>query len=236
MRLLLAEDDRALSGLLTEVLEKNNYSVDPVYDGAEALDYLRAEIYDGILLDIGMPKADGLTVLRTLRSWGCRTPVMIVSARSEVEDKVLGLDSGASDYVTKPFQMQELLARIRAMTRSCPAQVDSRLRLGNVTLDCAGFQLETPSGSRKLANKEFQMMELMMRGPARRISTEHFLERIWGYNNDAGQNVVWVNISYLRRKLAALGANVQIKSQRGAGYFLEVQEESPRQGIYSVFT
>lgn len=224
MRLLLAEDERSLSRAITAILEKNHYSVDPVFDGAEALDYLATETYDGIILDLMMPKVDGITVLKTLRERGCRTPVLILTAKSEVEDKVLGLDSGANDYLTKPFAAKELLARIRAMTRTYSEQVDSRLRMGNVTLDCAAFVLATPAGNYKLANKEFQMMEMLMRNPKHLISTERFLERIWGYDSDAELNVVWVYISYLRKKLTALGANIQIKAQRNAGYYLEEEK------------
>ena len=221
MRILLAEDERSLSRAVIALLEKNNYSADAVYDGAEALEYLAAENYDAVILDIMMPKMDGLTVLRKLRERGSRIPVLLLTAKSEVEDKVLGLDTGANDYLTKPFATAELLARIRAMTRTQTAQADSRLSFGNVVLDQATFELSAPGGSFRLANKEYQMIELLMRNPRQVIPTERFLEKIWGYDSDVEVNVVWVYISYLRKKLAALHADIQIKATRNTGYSLE---------------
>ena len=223
MRLLLAEDERSLSRAVTALLEKSGYSVDAVYDGAEALDYLRSGDYDGAILDIMMPKLDGLTVLRRLRETGSALPVLLLTAKSEIDDKVEGLDSGANDYLTKPFHTQELLARIRAMTRAQTAQQDSRLRVGNVCLDRASFELSTPAGSYRLTNREFQVMELLMSNARGVVPTERFLEKIWGYDTDVEVNVVWVYISYLRRKLAALGANVRIRSTRNVGFSLEEQ-------------
>lgn len=221
MRLLLAEDERSLSKAIAVILQKNNYSVDAVYDGEEALDYLTAANYDGVILDIMMPKRDGISVLKAMRQSGNQTPVLILSAKSEIDDKVLGLDSGANDYLTKPFAAKELLARIRAMTRTNTDQISSQLHLGNVTLDCATFELSTPTGSYKLANKEFQMMEMLMRHPKNLVSTERFMEHIWGYDSETELNVVWVYICYLRKKLAALSASIRIKAQRNAGYYLE---------------
>lgn len=221
MRILLAEDERSLSRAIIALLERNNYSADAVYDGQEVLDYLEAGNYDALILDWMMPKLDGLCVLRALRQRGNRIPVLMLTAKSEVDDKVLGLDSGANDYLTKPFSTQELMARIRAMTRSQTGQFTSRLTFGNITLDQATFELSSPSGSFRLANKEFQMMELLMRNPRQLIPTERFLERIWGYDSDVELNVVWVYISYLRKKLAALRADIQIKVTRNAGYSLE---------------
>lgn len=222
MRLLLAEDEKALSKALVAILERNNYSVDAVYDGQAALEYLETDNYDGVILDIMMPKADGITVLKKIRKKGNLVPVLILTAKSEVDDKVAGLDAGANDYLPKPFHSKELLARIRAMTRTHISQTDSKLKIGNVILDTATFELSTASGSFRLANKEFQMMELMMSNPNQLISSERFLERIWGYDCEAEINVVWVYISYLRKKLAALEANIQIKAVRNAGYSLEV--------------
>lgn len=202
--------------------KKNNYSADAVYDGQEALEYLEAGNYDALILDLMMPKMDGLTVLRTLREQGNPIPVLILTAKSEVDDKVLGLDTGANDYLTKPFSTQELMARIRAMTRSqTGGQVTSRLTFGNITLDQATFELSSPAGSFRLANKEFQMMEMLMRNPRQIIPTERFLERIWGYDSEVELSVVWVYISYLRKKLSALRSNIQIKVTRNAGYSLE---------------
>lgn len=221
MRLLLAEDEQALSKALTTILQRNNYSVDVAYDGQEALEYLEADNYDGIILDIMMPKVDGITVLKEIRKKGILIPVLLLTAKSEVDDKVLGLDAGANDYLTKPFHSRELLARIRAMTRTQTVQANSKLQIGNVTLDRATYELSTPSGSYRLANKEFQMMEMLMMNPKNLISSERFMEKIWGYDSEAEINVVWVYISYLRKKLVALHANIQIKAMRNAGYTLE---------------
>ena len=171
-----------------------------------------------------MPKLDGLEVLRRLRQAGNAIPVLLLTAKSEVEDKVTGLDTGANDYLTKPFSAAELMARIRAMTRSqAGGQVTSQLTPGNITLDQTNFELSSPHGSFRLANKEYQMMELLLRNPRQLIPTERFVERIWGYASDVELNVVWVYISYLRKKLTALKANIQIKATRNAGYSLEEQ-------------
>lgn len=232
MRLLLAEDEKPLSKALTAILERNNYSVDAVYDGEEALEYLDADNYDGVILDILMPKVDGITVLKTIRNRGNLIPVLLLTAKSEVDDKVAGLDAGANDYLAKPFHSKELLARIRAMTRTQTAQADSKLQIGNGTLDRATFELSTPAGSFRLANKEFQMLELMMSNPSHLISAERFMEKIWGYDSEAEVNVVWVYISYLRKKLTALHANIQIKATRNVGYSLE--EVNDKETAYEI--
>lgn len=221
MRILLAEDERSLSRAVKALLEKNNYSVDAVYDGLEALAYLESGNYDGVILDIMMPKLDGIAVLQRLRERGDPIPVLLLTAKSEVADKVLGLDTGANDYLTKPFATAELLARIRAMTRKQEGQAGSRLAFGNIVLDQATFELSSPAGSFRLANREYQMMELLLRNPGQLISSERFLERIWGYDSEVELNVVWVYISYLRKKLHALHADIQIKATRNAGYSLE---------------
>ena len=221
MRLLLAEDERSLSKAIVTILEKNNYSADAVYDGVEALEYLESGNYDGLILDIMMPRMDGLTVLKKLHEKGNTIPVLMLTAKSEVDDKVQGLDMGANDYLTKPFATKELLARIRAMTRNQMVQPVSQLTMGNITLDQATFELSSPAGSFRLANKEYQMLEMMMRNPRQIISAERFMERIWGYDSEAEINVVWVYISYLREKLAALHADIQIKASRNVGYSLE---------------
>ena len=221
MRLLLAEDERSLSKAIVTILEKNNYSADAVYDGVEALEYLESGNYDGLILDIMMPRMDGLTVLKKLREKGNTIPVLMLTAKSEVDDKVQGLDMGANDYLTKPFATKELLARIRAMTRNQMVQPVSQLTMGNITLDQATFELSSPAGSFRLANKEYQMLEMMIRNPRQIISAERFMERIWGYDSEAEINVVWVYISYLRKKLAALHADIQIKASRNVGYSLE---------------
>ena len=229
MRLLLAEDERALSKALATILERSNYSVDTVYDGEAALEYLAADNYDGVILDIMMPsfldimmpKKDGITVLKELRSRGSKIPVLILTAKSEVDDKVLGLDSGANDYLTKPFHSRELLARIRAMTRAQSSQTSSVLQMGNITLDQRTYELSSPTGSFRLANREFQILELLMQNPGNLISAERLMEKIWGYDSETEISVVWVYISYLRKKLSALGANIQIRATRNVGYCLE---------------
>ena len=220
MRLLLAEDERSLSRALVTILEKNNYTVDAVYNGEDALTFLQTGNYDAAILDIMMPKMDGIAVLKRLRAQENPIPIIMLTAKAEIDDKVLGLDSGANDYLTKPFDTKELLARIRAMTRS-QKSADSRLIFGNVTLNRATFEISSPAGSFRLANKEFQMMEMLMSNPQQLISTERFMEKIWGYDSDTEINVVWVYISYLRKKLVALGADIQIKATRNAGYSLE---------------
>lgn len=221
MRLLLAEDEKSLSRAIIAILERNNYSADAVYDGLEALEYLESDTYDGLILDVMMPKMDGITVLKKLREKGNNIPVLMLTVKSEIDDKVLGLDSRANDYLTKPFNTRELLARIRAMTKANTVQATSILTMGNISLNTATFELSAPGGSFRLANKEFQMLEMLMRNAGRLIPTERFMEKIWGYDSDAEISVVWVYISYLRKKLTALGANVQIKAARNAGYSLE---------------
>ena len=221
MRILLAEDEKSLSKAIQTILEKNHYSVDTVFDGVEALTYLQSNNYDGVILDIMMPKMDGIILLKTIREQGIKVPVLILTAKSEVDDKVLGLDSGANDYLTKPFVGKELLARIRAMTRNQTIHPDSQLHVGNITLDSVSFELSSPSGNFRLANKEYQMMELLMRNPKHMISTEHFMERIWGFDSETEIKVVWVYISYLRKILEALQANIQIRVTRNIGDSLE---------------
>ena len=223
MRLLYAEDEKSLARAVSTILRKNNYSVDVVYDGQAALDYLATENYDGAILDVMMPKADGFEVLRQMRARGDSTPVLLLTARGEIDDRVTGLDSGANDYLTKPFDMKELLARIRAMTRLLSIQPDKTISYGKVTLDCASYDLTGPGGSTKLAGKEFQMMEMLMRNPRKLVSTETFMDRIWGYDSEAELNIVWVYISTLRKKLKGIDADIEIKAQRGLGYYLEAR-------------
>lgn len=220
MRILLAEDEKALSKALVKIFEKNNYSVDAVYNGEDALMYIESGDYDAAVLDIMMPKMDGITVLKKVRSSGSQLPILMLTAKSEIDDRVLGLDSGANDYLPKPFDTKELLARIRCMTRG-KAETDTKLRMGNISLDRATFELASPSGSFRLANKEFQMMEMFLANPRQIFSSERIMEKIWGYDSESEINVVWVYISYLRKKLTALGANIQIKASRNAGYSLE---------------
>ena len=185
MRLLLAEDERELSDALAAVLKHNNYSVDAVYDGEEALAYLEGQEYDGAILDIMMPKMDGITVLKKIRNQGIGVPVLMLTAKTGIDDRVEGLDSGADDYLGKPFAMKELLARIRAMTRRQAELTDNILTYGNVSLNRSTFELASHKGIVRLANKEFQMMEMLIANSGQIISTERFMEKIWGYDIDA---------------------------------------------------
>ena len=222
MRLLLAEDERDLADALEAMLKHNNYSVDVVNNGQDALDYLMLDDYDGAILDVMMPQMDGVTVVKKLRENKKSTPVLLLTAKSEIEDKVYGLDSGADDYLTKPFVTRELLARVRSMTRRQATFTSNVLELGNVSLSKYTFELSTSKDKVRLSNKEYQMMEMLMRNPGNVIQTEQFLERIWGYDSDSEINVVWVNISYLRKKLKALDANIYIKATRNVGDTLEL--------------
>lgn len=221
MRLLLAEDEKELSKALCAILKHNNFSVDAVYDGQDAFDYGLDENYDGIILDIMMPKMNGIEVLRRLRENGVSTPIIMLTAKSEVEDKIHGLDAGADDYLTKPFNMGELLARVRALTRRKSEFSPNVISFGNITLNRETFELSCGKEAIRLGNKEFQMMEMLISNSGRLISTEQFMERIWGYETEAEINVVWVYISYLRKKLLNLNADVEIKAVRGVGYTLE---------------
>lgn len=225
MKLLLAEDERDLSRALVAILKHNHYTVDPVYDGRDAYDYAQNGDYDGLLLDIMMPGMDGLEVLRRLRSEGNTVPVLMLTAKGEQEDKIAGLDLGADDYVTKPFHMPELLARIRALTRRKGEYTPSVIRVGNTELDKLTFELAGPEGRLRLGGKEFQMLEMLLDHPGRVIRTERFMEQIWGYDCESEINVVWVCISALRKKLTAVGSDLKIRALRGVGYSMERTEE-----------
>lgn len=220
MRILLAEDEKALSKVIIKILEKNNYSVDAVYNGENALFSLLNGNYDLGILDIMMPKLDGIEVLKKVREKDNQIPIIILSAKSEIEDKVIGLDSGANDYLAKPFDARELVARIRANTRS-KSEINNELSFGNVSLNRSTYELSSPTGSCRLTSKEYQIMEYFLSDPHHVISTEKMMERVWGYDTNAEINVVWVYISFLRKKLTALNANIQIKAERNSGYYLE---------------
>lgn len=224
MRILLAEDERSMSRALVAILTKNNYSVDAVYDGEEAVSYIMTGDYDCVILDVMMPKLDGFEVLKKIRAGGLTVPVLMLTARSLVDDKVEGLDLGANDYLTKPFDTKELLARIRAITRSITPATDNNLKFGNLTLNRGTYELSTPTGSVRLAAKEFQMMEYLMSNPGILISTEKFMDKVWGLDFDGDINIVWTNLSYLRKKLVQIDANVKIKATRNAGYSLEADK------------
>ena len=224
-KILIADDNQQITSILANYARKEGFEPLVALDGQQALELFEQheKNIDVVLLDVMMPKLDGFEVLRRMRSRGDGTPVLMLTARSEIDDRVSGLDSGANDYLTKPFDMKELLARIRAMTRIPSVQQDKTLKTGKVTLDCATYDLAGPGGSCKLAGKEFQMMEMLMRTPRKLISTEAFMDRIWGYDSEAELNIVWVYISTLRKKLKGIGADVEIKAQRGVGYYLEVR-------------
>ncbi len=221
MRLLLAEDEIELARALATIFKHNNYSVDVVYNGTDALDYLANDVYDGVILDIMMPQTDGLTVLKKIRAQGNSVPVLFLTAKSEIDDRVLGLDCGADDYLTKPFDVKELLARIRAMTRRKGDTTDSVLKFGNLSLDRATYEMSASLGSVRLANKEFQIVEMLISNPQQIIPSERFIEKIWGFESDTELNIVWVNISNIRKKLSSIGADVTIKASRNVGYIME---------------
>lgn len=226
MRILLAEDEEELSNALQAILKHNNYSVDAVYNGKDALDYIMMGNYDAVILDIMMPGMDGISVLKEARANKKQVPVIMLTAKSEIEDRVTGLDAGANDYLTKPFSSKELLARIRAMTRNHSEQTtDNVLRFENISLNRSTFVLEGEGESIRLAGKEYQMLEMLMMHPGQVISADQFMEKIWGFESDAEQSVVWVNLSNLRKKLTSMHAHVQIKAVRGLGYALEVAND-----------
>ena len=223
MKLLYAEDERSLSEAVVDVLEFHKYKVDAVYDGQEALDYAQNDCYDGIILDVMMPRRDGFEVLRTLRAAGNKTPILLLTAKSEVEDRIQGLDLGADDYLPKPFAMGELLARVRAMLRRREDFTPDLLTMGNLSLDRQSYTLCVGAEKLLLPKLEFRMMELFLLNRGIYLSTEDILVKVWGYDTEAEIGIVWVYISYLRKKLSSLGANVAIKAKRNIGYTLELQ-------------
>lgn len=221
MKLLLAEDEEDMSEALVDILTYHKYIVDAVYDGAEALEYARLGSYDGIILDIMMPKMNGLNVLKQLRQAGIKTPVLLLTAKAEVEDRITGLDMGADDYLPKPFAMGELLARIRAMLRRRVEFTPDILKCGDLELNMQSYELSGNGQSFVLPRLEYQLMELFMLNQGMYLSSETLLEKVWGYDTEAEVGVVWVYISYLRKKLQALNVHVEIQAKRGIGYRLE---------------
>ena len=195
-----------------------------VDNGGDALDYLLSGLYDAAILDIMMPIMDGVSVLVNARKANNTTPILLLTAKAEIEDKIIGLDAGANDYLTKPFDMRELLARLRVLTRKKDIQQTSILSFGNTVLNTETFELSAPGGSYKLANKEYQTMLLFMRNPNVVISSSRVLENIWNPDSKAEDNTVWTYISYLRRKLEAIKADIEIHTMRGAGYTLEIRK------------
>ncbi|MCI6055381.1 response regulator transcription factor [Dysosmobacter sp.] len=224
MKLLYAEDEAAMSEAVVDILTYHNYMVDAVADGADALAYARVEHYDGIILDIMMPKLSGLEVLRQLRAEGCRTPILLLTAKGEIEDQVQGLDLGADDYLPKPFSMELLLARVRAMLRRREEFTPNVLRRGSITLNQQTYELSGGGQTFVLPKLEYRLMELLMLNKDVYLSSEELLVKVWGYDTEAELGTVWVYISYLRKRLAALNADVTIAARRNVGYRLEVAE------------
>ncbi len=221
MRILVAEDDSSLRRALLSLLEKSGYTVDGVDNGGDALDYLLSASYDAAVLDIMMGGMDGIEVLKRARKAGNTVPVLFLTAKSEIDDKIAGLDAGANDYLTKPFDVRELLARLRVLTRVSPALPGNLLSFGNASLNTETFELKAPGGSYRLANKEYQTMLLFMRKAGKIISQSQILDDIWDSDSRAGENTVWTYVSYLRRKLEVIRADITIRTVRGAGYVLE---------------
>ena len=220
MKLLLAEDEVDLSAAIKQILEIGGYAVDAVYNGDDALYYAENGSYDGVILDVMMPGLDGITVVKKLREHGYGVPVLILTARAEIDDKVLGLDSGADDYLTKPFAAKELLARVRALTRR-KAETLSAVTFGGVTLDPGTCELRAVGGSARLTNKEYRLMEYLIRNHNAVLSTERIFGQVWDSEAEAELSVVWVFISALRKKLKNIGAGCEIVAARGVGYRLE---------------
>ncbi len=224
MKILFAEDDRDLSIAVKTLLERTGYLVDTVHDGAEALAYAEAESYDGMILDWMMPEKDGVETLREMRSKGITTPCLLLTARDAIEDRVTGLDAGADDYLPKPFNGKELLARVRAMVRRRETYVPDVITWEDLQLDKGSCELRCGTQSVRLTGKMYQMTELFMENPKHLFSAQQLMDRVWGWDSEAEINVVWVNISQLRKKLSELGSDTEIRVYRGTGYALEKQE------------
>ena len=222
MRLLIAEDEADLAEALTVFFEHNKFTVDTVNDGLSAYEYAGADEYDAIILDVMMPKMDGFEVLRRLRADGCSVPIMMLTAKAQKDDRIMGFDAGADDYLPKPFEPDELLSRVRAILRRRAEYRPSVLSFGDLSLNPDSDVLACTTGkSVRLSGREYQVMELFLRTPKTILSTDRIMERVWGWDSDAEINVVWVHISNLRKKLSALGSNVSIHANRGLGYIME---------------
>ena len=221
MRILIVEDEYGLADALGAILQKENYSVDISNDGESGLENALTGVYDCIILDIMLPKMNGLDVLTYLRVKKIETPVILLTAKSETDDKIRGLDCGADDYLTKPFSTGELLARVRALTRRKGTSVDINAKYGDITLDIKRGELICGENSVILGRKEFQMMEMLISNAGQIITKELFVKKVWGYDDDTEYNNVEVYISFLRKKLQMLHSNVQIKTRRGIGYCLD---------------
>ena len=224
MKLLYAEDEPGLSEAVVDILTYYKYQVDAVDNGTDAYDYAKAEHYDGIILDVMMPGMSGLEVLQKLRQEGSRTPIMLLTAKVEVEDRVTGLDLGADDYLPKPFAMKELLARVRAMLRRREEYTPNVLTCGDLALNQQDYTLSSPIDSVVLPKLEYRMMEALMLHQAGFLSTEELLTKVWGYDTEAEPGAVWVYLSYLRKRFTALQSKVTIQAKRGVGYRLDKED------------
>lgn len=224
MKLLFAEDEKALSEAVVDILTYHNYIVDAVYDGADAFDYALTGEYDGIILDIMMPRKNGLEVTEELRKSGCKTPILLLTAKAQIEDRIKGLDTGADDYLPKPFDMGELLARIRAMLRRRPEFQPDTITLGDIMLNIQNSELSCGGVSVILPKQEFRMMEQLMLNHSIFLSSEDLLVKAWGYDTETDINSVWLYISYLRKRLSSIGSKAEIISKRNVGYKLEMQK------------
>lgn len=225
MRLLIAEDERDLAEALTVFFEKNKFSVDTVFDGRDAYDYGSGGDYDAVILDVMMPKMDGIEVLRRLRADGVKTPIMMLTAKAEKDDRITGFDSGADDYLPKPFAPDELLSRVRAMLRRLEDFTPTVISFGDLKLNISSGLLSCGTNSVRLSGREFQVMEMFMRRPNTVLSADLIMERVWGWDSEAEINVVWVHISNLRKKLKSVGSAVSIYANRGLGYVLEERHD-----------
>lgn len=220
MRILLVEDDKEISNAVSKAIKMSGYECDQAFDGQEALDAIEYVKYDVVVMDVMMPKMDGVTAVKHIRRSNNHVPIIMLTALSELDDKITGLDAGADDYLTKPFMVKELLARIRALTRRGETIIDNS-KIGNVTLDSQSFEIKTETKNARLTNKEYKLMELLIRNKNQILSTERIMEEIWDLESDAEINVVWVFISSLRKKLESIDADHIIKAVRGLGYRLE---------------
>ena len=225
MRILIVEDEISLADAVSAILRKEQYFVDAVYDGRDGLDYALSGIYDLILLDIMLPGMNGLDILREIRRHNISTPVMLLTARTEINDKIKGLDSGADDYLTKPFNKGELLARVRALSRRKGEIPSNELTFGDLTLNQSTYEIICGNLNVKLGAKEFRIMQMLMYAPKSIIAKDEFIEKIWGYESEAEYNSIEVYISFLRKKLSAIKSTVQIKASRGIGYYIEESKE-----------
>ena len=222
MRILIAEDEVATAKALKLLLEKSKYSVDIVHNGNDAWDYVSDGGYEVVVLDIMMPGMNGIEVLKKMRNNGIKTPVLMLTAKAEIEDRVAGLEAGADDYLPKPFATNELIARVKALGRRSENYTDSVKKAGNLELDGNRYEMRVKDKSVSLSNKEYQLMELFVLHPGFVFSTEHLMDKIWGLDSESDIDVVWTHIGFVRKKLRSLDANVEIKTIRGAGYSLEV--------------